>query len=85
MERQCCAACCRPRCLPYLETGLGHYLLLMSGIVPLLAGLLGLLYTHEVLALGADAGALMPHLRDSFIKAFAGCCCSLASAPGGWC
>jgi signal transduction histidine kinase/CheY-like chemotaxis protein/purine-cytosine permease-like protein len=57
--------------LPYLETGLGHYLLLMSGIVPLLALVLGVLYTHEMLALGADQTVLIAALRDSFIKAFA--------------
>jgi hypothetical protein len=33
--------------VPYLETGLGHYLLLMTGIVPVLALVLGVLYTHE--------------------------------------
>jgi signal transduction histidine kinase/purine-cytosine permease-like protein len=57
--------------LPYLETGLGHYLLLMSGIVPLLALVLGVLYTHEMLSLGADQTVLIAALRDSFIKAFA--------------
>ena len=57
--------------LPYLETGLGHYLLLMAGIVPLLALVLGVLYTHEMLSLGADQTVLIAALRDSFIKAFA--------------
>ena len=57
--------------LPYLETGLGHYLLLMSGIVPLLGLVLGVLYTHEMLALGAHQTVLIAALRDSFIKAFA--------------
>jgi signal transduction histidine kinase/purine-cytosine permease-like protein/response regulator of citrate/malate metabolism len=57
--------------LPYLETGLGHYLLLMTGIVPLLALVLGVLYTHEMLALGAHQTVLIAALRDSFIKAFA--------------
>ncbi len=57
--------------LPYLETGLGHYLLLMTGIVPLLALVLGVLYTHEMLSLGADQTVLVAALRDSFIKAFA--------------
>ncbi len=56
--------------IPYLDTGLGHYLLLMAGIIPLLAGLLGLLYTHEVFALGALHNALLPHLQQVFIKAF---------------
>ena len=56
--------------IPYLETGLGHYLLLMACIVPLLAGVLGLLYTHEVLTLGAAQAGLIPHLQQTFIKAF---------------
>ena len=68
--------------LPYLETGLGHYLLLMTGIVPLLALVLGVLYTHEVLALGADKTVLVVALRDSFIKAFAALL--LLSGVGAW-
>ena len=68
--------------IPYLETGLGHYLLLMAGIVPLLAGLLGLLYTHEVLALGPAQAELIPHLRQTFIKAFSGLL--LLSGIGAW-
>jgi len=57
--------------LPYLETGLGHYLMLMTGIVPVLALVLGVLYTHELLALGAEQTLLISALQDSFIKAFA--------------
>ncbi|TXT30117.1 MAG: response regulator receiver [Rhodocyclaceae bacterium] len=57
--------------LPYLETGLGHYLLLMTGIVPILALILGVLYTHELLALGAPDSAVIARLQDSFIKTFA--------------
>src|SRR6185369_16985130 len=57
--------------LPYLETGLGHYLLLMSGIVPVLALILGVLYTHERLAFGPEQMVLIAALQDSFIKAFA--------------
>ena len=57
--------------LPYLETGLGHYLLLMTGIVPILALVLGVLYTHELLALGPDQAVLVAALQDSFLKAFA--------------
>ena len=54
----CCGASCRAPALPYLETGLGHYLLLMTGIVPILALILGVLYTHELLALGAPEQAV---------------------------
>ncbi len=56
---------------PYLEAGLGHYLLLMAGVVPFLALLVGLLYYQEVLALGEGAGALREALRESFLRAFA--------------
>ncbi|MBK7417426.1 MAG: response regulator [Dechloromonas sp.] len=68
--------------LPYLETGLGHYLLLMTGMVPLLALVLGVLYTHELLSLGADQTVLIAALRDSFIKAFAALL--LLSGVGAW-
>jgi signal transduction histidine kinase/CheY-like chemotaxis protein/purine-cytosine permease-like protein len=68
--------------LPYLETGLGHYLLLMTGVVPLLALVLGVLYTHEMLSLGADQTVLIAALRDSFIKAFAALL--LLSGVGAW-
>ncbi|MBS1138953.1 MAG: Response regulator receiver:ATP-binding region, ATPase-like:Histidine kinase N-terminal [Proteobacteria bacterium] len=57
--------------LPYLDTGLGHYLLLMTGIVPILALILGVLYTHELLALGSPDPAVVARLQDSFIKTFA--------------
>ncbi|NJD24106.1 MAG: response regulator [Betaproteobacteria bacterium] len=57
--------------LPYLETGLGHYLLLMTGIVPILALVLGVLYTHELLALESTAPEVVARLQDSFIKTFA--------------
>ncbi len=54
---------------PYLEAGLGHFLLLMAGVLPFLGLLLGLLYYQESLAL-ADS-ALLPQLRESFLRAFA--------------
>ena len=56
---------------PYLDAGLVHYLLLMCGIVPVLAGLLGLLYTHEVLALAPAQAGLVPQLQQVFVKTFA--------------
>ncbi|MBK8889751.1 MAG: response regulator [Dechloromonas sp.] len=68
--------------LPYLETGLGHYLLLMTGIVPILALVLGVLYTHELLALGPEQAELIGTLQDSFIKSFAALL--LLSAVGAW-
>ncbi|WP_263769388.1 ATP-binding protein [Propionivibrio soli] len=56
--------------IPYLDAGLVNYLMLMAGIVPVLAGLLGLLYTHEVFALGASQAQLVPHLQQVFVKTF---------------
>ncbi len=60
------------RAVPYLETGLAHYLLLMACIVPLLAALLGLLYTHEVLTLDPAQAEMIPRLQQTFVKAFSG-------------
>ena len=68
--------------LPYLETGLGHYLLLMAGIVPILALVLGVLYTHEMLMLGDQAPALAAALQESFVKTFAALL--LLSGVGAW-
>jgi signal transduction histidine kinase/CheY-like chemotaxis protein len=53
---------------PYLEAGLGHYLLLMAGIVPVLGLLIGLLYYQEVLALTADDLLRLQAVRASYIK-----------------
>ena len=56
---------------PYVDTGLGHYLLLMLGIVTILALVLGVLYTHELLSLAGPAPEIVARLRDTFIKVFA--------------
>jgi signal transduction histidine kinase/CheY-like chemotaxis protein/purine-cytosine permease-like protein len=61
------------RIWPYLDTGLGHFLLLMVIVVPLLATLFGLLYHQEVQAIAQlvdrpeAAGGL---LRSGFLKAY---------------
>jgi len=61
------------RIWPYLDTGLGHFLLLMLVVVPLLATLFGLLYHQEVQAIGQVvekpevAGGI---LRAGFLKAY---------------
>ena len=68
--------------VPYLETGLGHYLLLMSGIVPVLALVLGVLYTHENLSLGGGHPEVLAALQDSFIKIFAALL--MLSGVGAW-
>ena len=59
------------RARPYLEAGLGHYLLLMAGVVPFLTLLVGLLYYQEVLALADGAYTLIPALKLSLLRTFA--------------
>ncbi|MFC5300587.1 ATP-binding protein [Azospira restricta] len=56
---------------PYLDTGLGHYLLLMLGITSVLALVLAILYTHELLSLAEPNAQVVARLQDSFIKIFA--------------
>lgn len=63
--------CLPARARPYLDAGLGHYLLLMAGVVPFLILLVGLLYYQEVLVLTAEASALLPALQQSYQRAFA--------------
>ena len=61
------------RVWPYLDTGLGHFLLLMLIVVPLLAAVFGLLYHQELRALAQllDAAALSDGaLRSGFLKAY---------------
>ena len=64
------------RSWPYLDTGLGHFLLLMLIIVPLLASVFGLLYHQEMraLALGTIDPELLEApataLRSGFLKAY---------------
>ena len=64
------------RTWPYLDNGLGYFLLLMLVIVPLLASVFGLLYRQELGALTlamADSFVLdAPHaaLRSGFLKAY---------------
>ncbi|MFT4269058.1 MAG: ATP-binding protein, partial [Xenophilus sp.] len=59
------------RVWPYVETGLGHFLLLMLIVVPLLAAVFGVLYQQELRALagGLPAGA-GGALRGGFLKAY---------------
>lgn len=52
---------------PYLDTGLGHFLLLMLVVAPLLGALFGLLYHQELQAAGEAARA---SLRATFVKAY---------------
>ena len=57
------------RIWPYLDTGLGHFLLLMLIIVPLLASVFGLLYHQELGAL-VDTAQSESALRSGFLKAY---------------
>ncbi len=57
------------RAWPYLDTGLGHFLLLMLIIVPLLASVFGLLYHQEMGAL-VDMAPSESALRSGFLKAY---------------
>ncbi|WP_395054602.1 ATP-binding protein [Polaromonas sp.] len=58
------------RIWPYLDTGLGHFLLLMLVIVPLLASVFGLLYHQEMRALLDLEVASESALRSGFLKAY---------------
>ena len=60
------------RIWPYLDTGLGHFLLLMLMVVPLLASVFGLLYHQEINPIGAltDPATSEAALRSGFLKAF---------------
>jgi signal transduction histidine kinase/CheY-like chemotaxis protein/purine-cytosine permease-like protein len=72
LSAQCRAALRRMlprRWWPTLEAGLGQYLLLMLLIVPLLGLLFGVLYHHEVRALGEASQPLAQALRSGFLKA----------------
>lgn len=57
---------------PYLDAGLGQYLLLMAGFVSLLGLLIGLVYYQESLTLNDDDTALLHHLQDIFLRIAAG-------------
>ena len=58
---------------PYLEAGSAHYLLLMAGIVPVLALILGVLYPTNAWRWARPCpGRGCDALRDGFIKTFAG-------------
>ena len=59
------------RIWPYLDTGLGHYLLLMLVVVPLLATVFGLLYSQETTTVeGAALRLAEDALRSGFVKAY---------------
>ncbi|MCK6376765.1 MAG: ATP-binding protein, partial [Zoogloea sp.] len=55
---------------PYVESGLGHYLLLMGVLAPALAVLVWLLYQQGIQLLGTDGAEAVEALRLAFIKAY---------------
>ena len=58
---------------PFLDTGLGHFILLMLVIVPMLATVFGMFYMQELGALDAMGDmhkAMQASLRSGFSKAF---------------
>ena len=67
------------RLVPYVEAGLGHYLMLMTGIVAFLGLLLFLIHYHEAQALAAGDGSSLSGL---FAKIFAAL--FLVSGVGAW-
>ncbi|MCB1618775.1 MAG: hybrid sensor histidine kinase/response regulator, partial [Pseudomonadales bacterium] len=55
----------------YLNSSMGHYLLLMGITLSLLAALFGLIYLHESLSLAGAAEEILPRLGLGYLKAFA--------------
>lgn len=55
----------------HVSSGLGHYLLLFSGMLVFLAALLSLLYYHEAISLGTEGASMLPQMRLAFLKIFA--------------
>ncbi len=56
----------------YLDSGMGHYLLLMAATLSLLGAIFGLIYLHESLTLQENAAYILPQLKLGYMKAFAG-------------
>ena len=57
-----------PSVKPYLEAGLGHFMLLVTGFIVFLGLLIGLLYYQESLTLKESDVVLLHHLRDIFTR-----------------
>ncbi|WP_374489433.1 ATP-binding protein [Zoogloea sp.] len=55
---------------PYLDTGLGHYLLLMVGVAPVLGLVVWLLFYQGLSLLGESAEYFEPALRLAFFKGY---------------
>lgn len=55
----------------YLDSSMGHFLLLMVVTLSFLAALFGLIYLHDTLTLQSGDAGLLSQLRLGYIKAFA--------------
>ncbi|MDP2248008.1 MAG: histidine kinase dimerization/phospho-acceptor domain-containing protein, partial [Nitrosomonadales bacterium] len=66
----------------YINSGMGHYLLLMAITLSFLGAIFGLIYLHESLTLTDNAAHILPQLKLGYMKAFAGLV--LASGIVAW-
>ncbi|MCB5189512.1 response regulator [Methylobacillus arboreus] len=66
------------RWVEVMQSGLGHYLLLMAVTLAFLSALFGLIYFHESLTFTGEKEILLPELRLGYLKIFA----ALAFASG---
>jgi signal transduction histidine kinase/CheY-like chemotaxis protein len=64
---------------PYVDSGLGHYLLVMTAVTAGLAAVLGMLYYPQLQTLEV---ALLPELRSAYLKLF--CILLLVSGIMAW-
>jgi signal transduction histidine kinase/purine-cytosine permease-like protein/DNA-binding NarL/FixJ family response regulator len=58
------------RMWPYIHSGLGHYLLLMAVVAPLLAVFFGLLYRQQLSLFAEGADNFVNELQSGYLKAF---------------
>jgi signal transduction histidine kinase/purine-cytosine permease-like protein/CheY-like chemotaxis protein len=58
------------RMWPYIHSGLGHYLLLMAVVAPLLAIFFGLLYRQQFSLFAEGADNFVHELQSGYLKAF---------------
>jgi signal transduction histidine kinase/CheY-like chemotaxis protein/purine-cytosine permease-like protein len=73
--------CLPTRLVPYLDAGLGQFLLLFGSIMTFLAVLLGMVYYHEMQTFGPEIGAVAA-LDGIFLKIFGALL--LISGIGAW-
>ncbi|MCX4189450.1 ATP-binding protein [Methylophaga sp. OBS3] len=54
----------------YIQSGVGHYILLMTMTVSFLAAIFGLIYLHISLTTTANIAHILPEIQVGFLKAF---------------